>query len=148
MESFGCSGTGMSLLFTWRSSILSWIHFISINNKWALTLQVLKYMSTPAEVHRGVEFYSECQYCNSQVRGPSCLVCKKLVFQCCICNLSVRGETMCSYSGNTRFSLQPGSGCLSSFLWFFSVIPWWSSCSRPRLPIRKVLLCTDGVQMM
>lgn len=84
------------------------MHFIIINSKWYLTLQVLKYMSTPAEVHRGVEFYSECQYCNSQVRGAGCLVCKRLVFQCSICSLSVRGEPMCIFSEVHNLNLLTG----------------------------------------
>jgi hypothetical protein len=76
---------------------------IIISIKWHLILQVLKYMSTPAEVHRGVEFYSECQYCNNKVRGAGCLLCKRLVMQCSICNLSVRGRTMCPYSVTVLF---------------------------------------------
>jgi len=79
------------------------MHFIIIITKWNLMLQVLKYMSTPAEVHRGVEFYSECQYCNNKVRGAGCLLCKRLVLQCSVCNLSVRGKTTSSYLITAHF---------------------------------------------
>ena len=104
------------MFMAWRSCVLSWIRFIITITKWNLMLQVLKYMSTPAEVHRGVEFYSECQYCNNKVRGASCLLCKRLVLQCSICNLSVRGKTLSSYLVTTQFR----TGCLVRFLAFVS----------------------------
>lgn len=90
-----------------------------ISTKLHLMLQVLKYMSTPAEVHRGVEFYSECQNCNNKVRGASCLMCKRLVLQCSVCNLSVRGKSACCYSVTTQFRFYPELAVLS-FLAFLS----------------------------
>ncbi|XP_021927704.1 GATOR complex protein WDR59-like isoform X3 [Zootermopsis nevadensis] len=82
--------------------------YSEILHRWNLLdarAQVLKYMTTPPEIHRGVEFYSECQYCNSKVRGAGCLVCKRLIFQCSICNLSVRGLSkfcmVCGHGGHS-----------------------------------------------
>ncbi|GFG32156.1 hypothetical protein Cfor_09334, partial [Coptotermes formosanus] len=83
--------------------------YSEILHRWNLLdarAQVLKYMSTPAEVHRGVEFYSECQNCNNKVRGASCLMCKRLVLQCSVCNLSVRGLSnfclACGHGGHSE----------------------------------------------
>ncbi|KAJ9579708.1 hypothetical protein L9F63_004634, partial [Diploptera punctata] len=68
--------------------------YAEVLHRWNLLdarAQVLKYMSTPGEPHRGVEFCTECQYCNKQIRGPSCVYCKRLALQCCICHVSVKG---------------------------------------------------------
>ncbi|XP_069692365.1 GATOR2 complex protein WDR59 isoform X2 [Periplaneta americana] len=82
--------------------------YAEVLHRWNLLdarAQVLKYMSTTAESHRGVEFYTECPYCNKQVRGPSCLFCKRLAMQCSICHISVRGLSnfcmVCGHGGHT-----------------------------------------------
>jgi hypothetical protein len=134
MESFGCPGTGTGSSSVRRSCVWNGMHFISISSKWNLMLQVLKYISTPTEINKGVEIYSECQYCGNQVRGASCLFCKKLVLQCSICNLSVRGETVCSYSGSTQFKLHPDTGHLVRFS---CCILHWLLNSRLHVPLNS-----------
>ncbi|XP_067001039.2 GATOR2 complex protein WDR59 [Anabrus simplex] len=68
--------------------------------------QVLKYLSIVPDAHRGVEFFTECQYCSKQVRGASCLYCKRLSLQCAICHVSVKGSSnfclVCGHGGHTN----------------------------------------------
>ncbi|XP_063236858.1 GATOR2 complex protein WDR59 isoform X2 [Bacillus rossius redtenbacheri] len=67
--------------------------------------QVLKYLSTAPEPHRGVEFWSECRLCGKAVLGASCYHCRRLVLQCAVCNVSVRGSSnyclVCGHGGHT-----------------------------------------------
>ncbi|KAK7790146.1 hypothetical protein R5R35_009355 [Gryllus longicercus] len=68
--------------------------------------QVLKYLSSAPETHRGVEFLTECRFCCKQVRGASCPFCKRLSLQCAICHVSVRGSSnfclVCGHGGHTN----------------------------------------------
>ncbi|PSN51284.1 WD repeat-containing protein 59 [Blattella germanica] len=103
------------------------------SNSWSESLDefkftgtiVLKYMSTPAEPHKGVEFCTECQYCNKQVRSASCFNCKRLVLQCSICHVSVKGSSnfclVCGHGGHTEHMMS----------WFESetVCPTGCGCS-------------------
>ncbi|KAG8231519.1 hypothetical protein J437_LFUL011557, partial [Ladona fulva] len=66
--------------------------------------QVLKFVSTPVEPHRGVEFVSDCQHCSQTVRAAHCLYCKRLSLLCVICHVSVRGCSnfclVCGHGGH------------------------------------------------
>ncbi|XP_046999380.1 GATOR complex protein WDR59 isoform X1 [Schistocerca americana] len=81
--------------------------YAEILHRWCLLgarTQVLKYLCTPPEPHRGVEFFTECTSCNKQIRGPGCSLCKRLSFQCVICRISVRGSSnfclVCGHGGH------------------------------------------------
>ena len=65
--------------------------------RWGLLearILVLKYLSTPTEAHRGVDFVTECSPCRQTVRGPQCSLCKRLLLNCVICRVVVKG-TVC-----------------------------------------------------
>ncbi|XP_059471344.1 GATOR complex protein WDR59 isoform X2 [Neocloeon triangulifer] len=68
--------------------------------------QVLKYVSTNIEVHKGVEFLTDCLHCSKPAQGPSCIFCKRLALQCAICHVSVRGSAnfclVCGHGGHTQ----------------------------------------------
>lgn len=83
--------------------------YAEILHRWNLLdarTQVLKYLSSAPELHKGVEFVTECKQCNKQVRGASCLFCKRLSLQCIICHVSVRGAynfcLVCGHGGHTN----------------------------------------------
>jgi WD repeat-containing protein 59 len=54
--------------------------------------QVLKYVGSNYEQHRGVEFLADCLHCSKPAQGPNCNICKRLALQCSICHISVRGK--------------------------------------------------------
>ncbi len=54
--------------------------------------QVLKYLSVPQDLHRGVDFVTECLPCRQTVRGPQCTLCKRLCMHCVICRIAVKGQ--------------------------------------------------------
>lgn len=56
--------------------------------------QVLKYVGSNYEQHRGVEFLADCLHCSKPAQGPNCNICKRLALQCSICHISVRGNDM------------------------------------------------------
>jgi len=67
---------------------------------------VLKYLSVPLEPHRGVEFVSECYPCRQTVRGPQCMLCKRLCMHCSICRIVVKGSaSFCLACGHGGHSL-------------------------------------------
>jgi len=56
----------------------------------------LKYLSTPVDPHRGVDFVTECFHCKTSVRGPQCTnaSCKRVPLNCVICRVFVKGNTL------------------------------------------------------
>lgn len=77
-------------------------------HRWGLLYkraEVLKYMCKPPEVHKGVEFLTDCQYCFKSAKNCSCVHCKKLALNCVICHISVRGSAncciVCGHGGHT-----------------------------------------------
>lgn len=67
--------------------------------------EILKYVSTPSEPHKGLEFNAECQHCHQEVRGAQCYHCKEFVIQCAICHVTVKGSSSfclaCGHGGHT-----------------------------------------------
>lgn len=58
--------------------------------------EVLKYMCTPVEQHKGVVFLTDCKNCLKTVKnGCSCRKCSKPSLNCVICHISVRGLANC-----------------------------------------------------
>lgn len=76
--------------------------YAEVLHRWRLLdgrAQVLKHVSgVHPDTHKDVEFQSECQICMKTSRGPQCSNCKRLTFQCVICNISVRGETRTNFN--------------------------------------------------
>ncbi|XP_072278600.1 GATOR2 complex protein WDR59 isoform X2 [Pyxicephalus adspersus] len=72
--------------------------------------EVLKFVSSPPEPHRGIEFGIYCSHCRSEVRGTQCAICKGFTFQCAICHVSVRGSSnfclSCGHGGHTAHMLE------------------------------------------
>ncbi|XP_044734726.1 GATOR complex protein WDR59 isoform X2 [Chrysoperla carnea] len=72
--------------------------------------QVLKFLSTTPESHRGVEFLTDCHYCDRPSRGPNCNKCRKMSFSCIVCHISVRGSSnfclICGHGGHTKHLLE------------------------------------------
>ncbi|KAJ1524264.1 hypothetical protein ONE63_010778 [Megalurothrips usitatus] len=82
--------------------------YADVLHRWGLLdarAQVMKYMSSGPEVHRGVEFVAECQHCCVTSSRASCVDCKRLSLQCVICHISVRGPSnvclVCGHGGHT-----------------------------------------------
>ncbi|XP_025832716.1 GATOR complex protein WDR59 isoform X2 [Agrilus planipennis] len=78
-------------------------------HRWGLLYnraEVLKFLCTPAEAHKGVEFLIDCQHCLKPVKNNACPNCKKLAFNCVICHISVRGSSnfclVCGHGGHTQ----------------------------------------------
>lgn len=72
---------------------------------------VLKFIaSNSPEQHRGIEFLTECQHCEKDVRGSHCLHCKKYSFQCAICHIAVKGASnfclICGHGGHAVHMMQ------------------------------------------
>ncbi|XP_021358252.1 WD repeat-containing protein 59-like isoform X1 [Mizuhopecten yessoensis] len=67
---------------------------------------VLKFVSSPKEQHKGIEFGLNCHRCRKEVRGPQCGSCKVLAFNCVICHIGVRGASnfclTCGHGGHTN----------------------------------------------
>ncbi|XP_072391428.1 GATOR2 complex protein WDR59 isoform X1 [Diabrotica undecimpunctata] len=85
-------------------------------HRWQLMynrIEVLKYMCTSPESHKGVEFVSDCKDCLKPARFSNCKSCKKLTLKCTVCHISVRGSAnacvLCGHGGHTK--------CLK---WWFS----------------------------
>ncbi|XP_076764679.1 WD repeat domain 59 isoform X1 [Xylocopa sonorina] len=84
--------------------------YAEVLHRWRLLdarAQVLKHVSTtPLDIHKGVEFQSECQLCGKVSRGPQCINCKRLALECVICHISVRGPSnfciFCGHGGHTH----------------------------------------------
>ena len=57
----------------------------------------MKYLSTPIDPHRGVDFVTECVPCRTTVRGPQCTLCKRLLLNCVICRVVVKGKIVNYY---------------------------------------------------
>lgn len=83
----------------------------------------MKYLSTPSDPHRGVDFVTECLPCRQTVRGPQCTLCKRLLLNCVICRVVVKGQLRISkaqrilsifpsahFSGSASFCLVCGHG--------------------------------------
>lgn len=77
-------------------------------HRWGLLYkraEVLKYMCKASEMHRGVEFVTDCQYCFKSAKSCSCMHCKRLALNCVICHISVRGSAncciVCGHGGHT-----------------------------------------------
>ncbi|XP_040265541.1 GATOR complex protein WDR59 [Bufo bufo] len=72
--------------------------------------EVLKFVSSPPEPHRGIEFGVYCSHCRSEVRGTQCAICKGFTFQCAICHVAVRGSSnfclRCGHGGHTAHMLE------------------------------------------
>ncbi|KAL3280859.1 hypothetical protein HHI36_004087 [Cryptolaemus montrouzieri] len=72
--------------------------------------EVLKYLSTSQETHKGVEFLSECKHCMKSTRASNCSSCRRLTLNCTICHISVRGSAncciVCGHGGHTTHLLQ------------------------------------------
>uniref|UniRef100_A0A8C5WKW0 WD repeat domain 59 n=1 Tax=Leptobrachium leishanense TaxID=445787 RepID=A0A8C5WKW0_9ANUR len=72
--------------------------------------EVLKFVSSPPEPHRGIEFGVYCSHCRSEVRGTQCAICKGFTFQCAICHVAVRGSSnfclSCGHGGHTMHMLE------------------------------------------
>ncbi|KAJ8687709.1 hypothetical protein QAD02_023503 [Eretmocerus hayati] len=84
--------------------------YAEILHRWRLLdvrAQVLKHVSSVScDVQKSIEFQSECLSCNKSCKGPQCSTCKRLVFQCVICHISIRGPSnfciACGHGGHTH----------------------------------------------
>ncbi|XP_046440628.1 GATOR complex protein WDR59-like isoform X2 [Daphnia pulex] len=83
--------------------------YADILYRWGLLearVLVLKYLSTPIDPHRGVDFVTECVPCRTTVRGPQCTLCKRLLLNCVICRVVVKGSAsfclVCGHGGHGR----------------------------------------------
>ncbi|XP_033755916.1 GATOR complex protein WDR59-like isoform X8 [Pecten maximus] len=70
---------------------------------------ILKFVSTPQEQHKGIEFGLNCHRCRKEVRGPQCGSCKVLAFNCVICHIGVKGSSnfclTCGHGGHANHIL-------------------------------------------
>ncbi|XP_059350855.1 GATOR complex protein WDR59-like isoform X2 [Daphnia carinata] len=83
--------------------------YADILYRWGLLearVLVLKYLSSPIDPHRGVDFVTECNPCRTTARGPQCTVCKRLLLNCVICRVVVKGSAsfclVCGHGGHGR----------------------------------------------
>ncbi|GLV45719.1 WD repeat domain 59 [Carabus blaptoides fortunei] len=83
--------------------------YAEVLDRWNLLYaraEILKYMSTEQDPHKGVEFLTDCQHCDRPVRGAHCSYCKLLSLRCVLCHVSVRGSAnfclVCGHGGHTR----------------------------------------------
>ncbi|KAI9557296.1 hypothetical protein GHT06_017122 [Daphnia sinensis] len=83
--------------------------YADILYRWGLLearVLVLKYLSSPIDPHRGVDFVTECIPCRTTVRGPQCTLCKRLLLNCVICRVVVKGSAsfclVCGHGGHGR----------------------------------------------
>uniref|UniRef100_A0A1B6EDS3 RWD domain-containing protein n=1 Tax=Clastoptera arizonana TaxID=38151 RepID=A0A1B6EDS3_9HEMI len=81
--------------------------YAEILHRWHLLdarVQVLKYMATVPEPHRGIEINTECQHCRKPGQDAFCTSCGKPCLQCVICHISVRGSAnfclVCGHGGH------------------------------------------------
>ncbi|XP_022914138.1 GATOR2 complex protein WDR59 isoform X2 [Onthophagus taurus] len=89
------------------------LSYAELLHRWKLLynrVEVLKYMSTPSETYRGLEFLTDCQNCQKPSKYCTCDNCKKLSLNCIICHTSVRGSAncclMCGHGGHTAHMQQ------------------------------------------
>ncbi|XP_025944376.1 GATOR complex protein WDR59 isoform X2 [Apteryx rowi] len=72
--------------------------------------EVLKFVSSPPDPHKGIEFGVYCSHCRSEVRGTQCAICKGFTFQCAICHVAVRGSSnfclTCGHGGHTSHMME------------------------------------------
>lgn len=70
---------------------------------------VLKFMTHLPEPHTGIEFGVQCFHCSQDGRGAKCGSCKNLAFNCSICHIGVKGNSMfclkCGHGGHTTHIL-------------------------------------------
>ena len=68
--------------------------------------QILKFVSTPIETYRGVEFLTDCQHCKTPSRSCSCGSCRKLTLNCAVCHVSSSGSVncciICGHGGHSK----------------------------------------------
>lgn len=83
--------------------------YAEILYRWGLLynrVEILKHLSTPSEMHKGVEFLTDCQVCCVPTRGSNCSICKRMSLICVVCHLSVRGSAnfcvVCGHGGHTQ----------------------------------------------
>ncbi|XP_055690509.1 GATOR complex protein Wdr59 isoform X2 [Lutzomyia longipalpis] len=83
--------------------------------RWDLLVQrakVLKYLSTPPESPRGVDFVTECLVCNRNSTAviPFCSNCHRPLLYCALCRLPVRGAAnaclQCGHGGHTLHMME------------------------------------------
>ncbi|CAH1780353.1 unnamed protein product [Owenia fusiformis] len=82
--------------------------YANILYQWGLMEQrneILKFVSTPPEPHKGIEFVTVCHHCRKEVRGAQCGSCKYAGLQCSICHIAVKGSSnfclSCGHGGHT-----------------------------------------------
>ncbi|XP_056008866.1 GATOR complex protein WDR59-like isoform X4 [Ostrea edulis] len=70
---------------------------------------VLKFMTLLPEPHTGIEFGVRCYHCSQEGRGAKCGSCKNLAFNCSICHIGVKGNSIfclrCGHGGHTTHIL-------------------------------------------
>ncbi|XP_066594215.1 GATOR2 complex protein WDR59 isoform X2 [Prorops nasuta] len=84
--------------------------YAEVLHRWKLLdarAQVLKHVSTTLmDTHKEVDFHCECEICGIVSWGPQCSSCKRLIFECVICHISVRGPSnfciLCGHGGHTQ----------------------------------------------
>ncbi|KAJ8954387.1 hypothetical protein NQ318_011060 [Aromia moschata] len=67
-------------------------------HRWGLLYnrtEVIKYMCSPPEPHKGVEFLTDCKDCLKPSKSCVCSSCKRLSLNCIVCHVSVRGSANC-----------------------------------------------------
>lgn len=67
--------------------------------------KILKYLSVNSEIHRDVEFVTECSDCSRVTKAPLCQECRKPLLKCSLCRLPVKGLANaclnCGHGGHT-----------------------------------------------
>ncbi|GAB0090407.1 GATOR complex protein Wdr59 [Sergentomyia squamirostris] len=83
--------------------------------RWDLLVQrakVLKYLSVPPDSPRGVDFVTECNWCNRNSPSviPFCSNCHRPLLHCALCRLPVRGAAnaclQCGHGGHTLHMME------------------------------------------
>lgn len=72
--------------------------YAEILYRWGLLhnrAEIAKHFGIPPEIHKGVEFLSDCQHCSVPTRGANCVICRRMSLICVICHISVRGSVNC-----------------------------------------------------
>ncbi|XP_014674399.1 PREDICTED: WD repeat-containing protein 59-like [Priapulus caudatus] len=70
-------------------------------------IEVLNFVSSATEQHRGVEVQTLCHHCGEKnaTGGPQCSHCKHYAFRCSVCHVSVKGPAnfclACYHGGHT-----------------------------------------------
>lgn len=67
--------------------------------------KILKYLSANTEIHRDVEYVTECTSCARVTKAPLCKECRKPLLKCVLCRLPVKGLANaclnCGHGGHT-----------------------------------------------